>query len=217
MAITLRESTTATGLSGNDPVATLTSVQEGDVIVAIGSVSFADLGAPVGYTELDGRDDGGSVSINVSYLVVGASPPSTVTFPGSGNGEDSAALIVYVLAGVDTTTPIDVTRTIGTTADPPAITPVTDGAWVIGCATANESNTSITGNDGSNILTVNAETGAEFFNCSAAASTYEVDPAATTDPSAFTFNNANQDFSCTIALRPEGGTPQQIQIGLAWY
>lgn len=219
MAITLRTSNTGSATDGANPSCSITGTQQNDVIIAFNIVSFSDQGSPTGYTQLHSADDGGSIGVNVSYLVAGASPPSSVTGVGTGNAEDSACLIVYVLTGVDTASVSDATPTSNAnTLTPPSITTTTDGAWVIGAIAKGEHDASITGNDGVNDLTVTANTGPEFFNCSAAASTYEVDPAGTQSPSAFSWSigTSGPELGVTIAISP-AATEQQIQIGLAWY
>ena len=80
----------------------------------------------------------GDTSMNVSYKVMGVTPDTAVTIPGTGNNAYGEAYTIQVFRNVDTTTPMDATivRQSGTGTgrpNPDPITPVTAGAWVVIC------------------------------------------------------------------------------------
>ena len=73
--------------------------------------------------------------LDVSYKFMPASPNTSFQTPASGNSGDSQSWTVHVYRGVDPVTPLDVAAVsasgTGTTrGNPPAITPVTPGAFV---------------------------------------------------------------------------------------
>lgn len=75
----------------------------------------------------------------VAYKFMGSTPDTSTTFGPTGGysvGSDSALTAVYVFRGVDTATPLDVTVQQATAnntvkANPPSITPVTGGAFIV--------------------------------------------------------------------------------------
>ena len=78
-------------------------------------------------------------SLDVSYKFMPATPDTAVTIPGSGNNADGQAYSIQVYRGVDPTTPLDVAAVSATGSgtgrpNPAAITPVTQGAWILICA-----------------------------------------------------------------------------------
>lgn len=122
------------------------SVSEGDLVIAIfGSASDnADrtLSITDGTTDytLIGTEqfsaDTEATNLRIAYKFMGVTPDASTTFGPTGNNSDAGATMVYVLRGVDQTTPLDVAVTAATGANttlvnPPAITPMTTGAWVI--------------------------------------------------------------------------------------
>lgn len=133
------------GLTGGSA----SSVSEGDLVIVTVSLAHSD-DAPTanlvssGYTALTqlDSDDTRDTALRVHYKFMGATPDTSVVIARSGNIENSIAWAVQVFAGVDSTTPMDVTPTTATGidsgfADPPAITPVTAGAWIVICAGNN--------------------------------------------------------------------------------
>jgi hypothetical protein len=129
------------------------SVLEGDLVVVFSGWSSGTNGDPgvvspaateVADLYVSGTND---ANMSAAYFFAGASPPTSVVvyaFPSTANGSAGTAL---VFRGVDITTPLDATSTTATNnanndPNPPAITPVTSGAWVvIGGLTALANNT----------------------------------------------------------------------------
>lgn len=77
-------------------------------------------------------------SMDVSYKIMGATPDTTVTIPGTGNNAFGEAYAIQVFRGVDSGTPLDVASvSAGGTGtgrpDPASITPSTVGAWPVIC------------------------------------------------------------------------------------
>src|SRR5512145_101286 len=98
-----------------------TAVSEGDLVVVTVSLAHSD-DAPTaglvtsGYTALTqlNADNTRDCSLNVHYKFMGATPDTSVVISRSGNIENSIAWTVQVFAGVDSTTPMDVTPTSAT-------------------------------------------------------------------------------------------------------
>ena len=87
------------------------------------------------YTRIAGlfANDTNDTNLAVAYKIMGAVPDTLVTVTASTTGR---LVAIYVLRGVDETTPMDVAATTATgtnsrVANPPAITPVTTGAVVL--------------------------------------------------------------------------------------
>jgi hypothetical protein len=120
-----------------------TSPQEGDLILV--SVAVASQGRTPdcsisGWTTVGAQlNESGTTydtSIQVSYMVAGPTPPTTVEIPATGHVDDAQGWTIFVLRDVHPSVILDVARTTatgtGTTrSNPPAITPVTPGAWVL--------------------------------------------------------------------------------------
>lgn len=119
------------------------TLAEGDiVIVTVSRTSTSNLGAlyPVapstGYVSVGGdlyANDTQDANGGVAYKVMGASPDTSVQIPQTGDSGCAAAIIA--LRGIDTSNPLDAAATAATgtnssDANPPAITPVTAGAWI---------------------------------------------------------------------------------------
>lgn len=92
-----------------------------------------------GYTELADlfSNDNRDINFGAYRKVMGGSPDTQVVLDvPTATGNIGAAAAVYVLRGVDTTTPEDATTTTatgidGSSVDPSSTTTVTDGAWVL--------------------------------------------------------------------------------------
>ena len=189
------------------------SPREGDyVFVAVCASNSSDLtfsASTAGYTkvtDLYANNTGttSDCSMAVFYKRMGASPDSAVTI----NSSAAAFMIatVYVVRGMNASTPMDVTATTATTVtngsipNPPAITPVTAGAAVlaVGGAAGTGTMTDLTSSDLSNFDSRNtgfAATGMGLiYNWTSGA----VDPAAFGGGGAATRATA----SVTMALRP---------------
>lgn len=147
MAISSISTSEATATSGNDITVTApASILDDDLLYALcfasgtGSVNTAIWSYPTGFTEVlsEGHNEGASkLKIAVAHKKA-SSESGDYTFSLDFSGKDRA-VIMLVLRGVDTTTPIDVTYvkashlTLGSTDDPPnkAITTNTNNAWVL--------------------------------------------------------------------------------------
>lgn len=118
----------------------------GDVVVVsygVGSASSdraltIQNGSAVDYT-LVGTElfqaDTFSSNLRVAYRVMPGTPETTCVLSGTGSNADAGAYTIHVYRGVDTTTPLDVAAVTDTgantrLANPPAITPITTGAWI---------------------------------------------------------------------------------------
>lgn len=117
------------------------TIQEGDlVVVVLGRSSTSNLTLSLttsGYTKLLDiySDDSVDANMGVFYKFMGSTPDTTVAIP-AGNNNDGYVFEVFVFRGVDQTTPVDVTTLSasginGANINPPSITPVTDGAWLL--------------------------------------------------------------------------------------
>jgi hypothetical protein len=141
MAIELVGSTTAAA-SGSLSLTSLTggiasAPAEGDIVFAVvaGSNSSDQDIAITGYTEvadLYANSTGFDTNLGVFWKVMGSTPDTSVTIPSLSN----VRAVVYVLRGVDTTTPMDATRTTVTRTntgipDPASITSVTANAMIL--------------------------------------------------------------------------------------
>jgi hypothetical protein len=125
------------GLRGN--------VEDGDLVIATfstGSSSDRTLAITDGTTDytLIGSEiyANGVVDTNlrVAYKFMASTPDASVTFGPSGGTADAACTAVMVFSGVDPDTPLDVTVQTATLtssilANPPSITPSTDGAVIV--------------------------------------------------------------------------------------
>lgn len=146
-------------------------------------------------------------SLRVGYKFV--SGDTAVTFGPTGAVEDAGAMAVYVFRGVDQAAPEDTPATGANNtgsglADPPSITPVTPGAFVVAIGAAGTiTNYTFTSSDLEDFLTINS---LDTYNTTLGIghiSTWAggaVNPAAfgaTTSPAGSSSWNAQ-----TIALRP---------------
>ncbi len=140
-----------TGLTGGVG----TAAKAGDLVIClVGSGSSADLAigvsSPGDYTELVelvGSDSRVS-NFSVNWKLMGPTPDTSVTVVGENNSANGGAAVVFVLRGADRITPIDVattsiTGTNGALPDPPAITPITPGAWIVVCGVGTGDSTPV--------------------------------------------------------------------------
>lgn len=144
----------------------------GDLVIAAfaaASTSNLTLSITSGYTLIGTEqysDDGHDTNLRVAYKFISGDTETTFGFTGVGN---PGAVAVYVFRGVDPTTPLDVaiaeTTGLNTVlANPPAITPVTPGAFIV-CVGAGAANTgaenTFTSSDLTNFRTVAKRDGRE--------------------------------------------------------
>lgn len=209
---TTQSLTSLTGGSDSSP-------SEGDLVVvtvAVGSQgrnpscaisSWSTIG-----TQLNVTPTTYDTSLQVSYKFMTSSPDTQITIPSSGNIADGQAWCVHVFRGVDPTTPLDVTPQSATGSgtnsrpDGPAITPTTEGAWIVLCGggAASNNTTAYTAPSGyaTNWRTAN---GADTNDGGACSGYYTGWTSGSHDPAAVgggSVNSANSWCAWTIALRP---------------
>jgi hypothetical protein len=151
MAVAIRGTTPGTSSGVGDPTSlTLTGArqpQAGDVLVIIHCNDFYALsniptptvgGSSTGVVAVtNGAADGGTDLAHIkSFTYVAASTGDlTVAVDETGSADEEKALIVYVLSGVDTTTPIDIAGNSSGTASTshicPDISPTSSDAFLI--------------------------------------------------------------------------------------
>ncbi len=193
------------------------SPQEGDLVVVyygVASVEQDPIGISVGssYTNLGEafQEDTYSVSMRVAYKFMGSTPDSAVTLSQTFSTANAGAAVVHVFSGVDTTTPMDVTSTVvdsPSTAipNPPAITPVTAGAWIVagGAGGHIDGTDTYSSSDLSSFRTVGSN---DTYDVSVGAGAYSEWVSGAFDPAAFTWTGTNSSnyssVARTIALRP---------------
>lgn len=203
-----------TGLAGGSGGAPI----EGDLVVVTVSVGTAAraptiaISTPSGYTPLTAQRTTATTydtNVQTCYKVMGSTPDTTVTIPGSGNNADGIAYTIQVFRGVDPTTPMDVTPTYATGSgtnsnpNPAAITPVTAGAWIVCCGGgAAAAGAVYTAGYLTNLLTFN---GPDTNDGTVGSGYYTGWTSGSYDPAAFGGGNANAANSwgaTTLALRP---------------
>jgi hypothetical protein len=180
---------------------------------------------PSGYTTVHTdlySDDSFDTNMQVSYKVMGSTPDTTVTIPGGNASTNGYCYHVIVLRGVNNATPMDVTPTTATginaaQPNPAAITPVTQGAWIIAfggaaCSAASTSSLTFSPNMSS---AVGADRGAIIGTpatqqCVSRYSTLTTWTSGAFDPTVFGGGNATNTSSwaaVTIAVRPACSPP----------
>lgn len=152
MAISLVGSSIAESDSINSPY-TLTlpgGLQENDLVIIVSGWASTSDGTPgvSGYTQITElySNDTRDANMSVDYKFMGATPDTTASVTAvTAAGSHGSSSIAFVLRGVDTTNPFDVTSTTATgtntaTPDNPSITPTTSGAWVLATALCTQPN-----------------------------------------------------------------------------
>lgn len=223
------------GLTGGSGTAALA----GDLVVvtavtgsAAGNPAMA-VTTPTGYTALGQLNQSAvnvDTSLDVSYKIMGATPDTAVTIPGTTNNAWGEAYSIQVFAGVDPTTPMDATAvSAGGTGtgrpDPGSITPVTAGAWVVICgggAAGTGANYTAPTNYTTNFLTAN---GADSSDAMVGSGYWDGWTSGAEDPGGYTggTTGANDSWCAyTLALRPEppatdvffGNVTDEIEYGM---
>lgn len=179
--------TLSSGLTGGSN----TGVSAGDiVVVTVGSsgtadyVLFARDPSSVAYTlvasELYVNSSQRDANMRVMYKFMPATPDASVIICPSGALAAHASYVIQVFRGVDPVTPLDVTALTATgtgnvSADPPSITPVTTGAFVVcagvgaasdsatNAAYTNASLTNVVGRTGSVLLAARSYVSSGYF------------------------------------------------------
>lgn len=149
-------------------------------------------------------------AIRASYKFMTSTPDTSATVTGgTGNSNNPGAAYVSVWRGVNTTTPMDVTRTTASSANsvlanPPAITPVTSGAVIV----AGGAGGHIAGTQtfSSSNLTSFLSAGANDTRDVTIGGGYNEWTSGAFDPAAFTFSSSDATgyswCAITVALRP---------------
>lgn len=188
---------------------------DGDLVIVFygtGSTTDRVISVNSGYANLPllSNDQGVyATNLATAYKFMGPTPDTSVEVSGTGVIEDAGFVEIVVLRGVDPTTPLDVTSTAAfggnVTIDPPAITPVTPGAWVVvggSCGNTRTGTVFYTSPDLSNFLS-----GAfnDTYDVTMGAGTYQWSSGAF-NPGAWTFSSTGaSNFAWaarTLALRP---------------
>lgn len=131
----------SSGLTGG----TRSAVQAGDLVIAAYSSSstvdrtLAITDGTTAYTLIGSElyaNDTYDINLRVAYKFMGSTPDTATTFGPTGATSDAGATAVYVFSGVNATTPLDVAATTATALNsglpnPPSITPVTAGAYIM--------------------------------------------------------------------------------------
>ena len=125
-----------------DESGSVATLQEDDLLIVTYAQGTAGTDAqvlvPTNFTQVFAKiyaNDTNDTNFQVSYRFMGAVPDTTIALPSGGGSSQGRALTVIALRGVDTTSPFDVAATTASGIDtgrptPPAITPVTAGAWI---------------------------------------------------------------------------------------
>lgn len=214
----------STGLTGGSR----DHVEAGDLVIAVfgvaatASATLSITDGTTNYTQVGNQlyaDDTSDALMRVALKFMGETPDSATTFGPTTNNAWGGATAVYVLSGIDPSTPLDVavvetSGTDGCRPEPGAITPVTDGALIVvagvGGYSASGGGTDYTSPDLSGFLSGvghdndDAQLGIGYH----AWTSGEFDPATFTDGSS---NSGSSWVAMTIALRPAaGGTEEPI-------
>lgn len=192
-----------------------TQPSTGDFVViyfGTGSNTDRNLLITTGYTELVElySNDDFDTNLAVFHKFMGATPDTSFTLDnGSGSADDALAVAVQVWRNVNSGTPFDVTRTLATgtnsvLCDPPAITPITNGAVIVsGGAGAHDRG--IQTYSSSDLTDFLSGGNADLYDVTIGLG-YHLWTSGSFNPAAFTFSNtSNISFSwaaVTLALRP---------------
>jgi hypothetical protein len=186
------------------------TVSAGDVVIIAAAIMNDTVDRVLditGYTQITERWVFDTYTINfiVAYKVLTADETSA-TFTRDAGGLETVVYYVLALSGVDTSNPIDAqvsTQGLNTAnANPPAVTPVTQGAWIAVFAAGSSPNTSPF-NDPSylrSFLTKNS------INAGNLCGGYVRDTTGTYDPGVISFGGTDSTSFCwtaaTIAIKP---------------
>jgi hypothetical protein len=192
-----------------------TAPSTGDFIIVHYSIATASADLAVGaatggyteQTELFANDSSGT-NLAIYTKFAGGTPDTSITLTPPGNSQYAYSGTIWVLRGVDATTPMDVavataTGTNSALANPPSITPTTSGAWVFGFGSAAEDSlsTAFTSSDLTDFISdLQVDT-----NDSVSGSGYIQWTSGAVDPAAFSITGGSTLASwaaVTMAIRP---------------
>ena len=188
--------------------------QEGDVVLVFGGhgASETTIDAPgSGYTEVFSNTGVKPIG-GVWYKVMGASPDTDVLCSGGGHVSDGVGYGACVLSGVDNSNVLDVTalNVAGTTpAQPnsPAITTVTDGAWVFSIGLNSSPDSGPVSPVGYSAFF--GGYGNDTVDFSSYGS-YKVIPTAGLEtPATYTFWSSDEWYAISVAFRPGAFVPAE--------
>jgi hypothetical protein len=183
------------------------------VLIYYGTGSTSDRNLVVsGYTEITElyANDTADTNLAVAYKFMGSTPDTSLTLTGGTlSSSDGGAVYISVWRNVDPLFPFDVTTTTATGIDsglcnPPAITPITKGSYVVsGGASGNNSNGTFTSSDLSDFRSSHGSD----TNGVTIGGGYRTWTSGAIDPAAFTLlgSGSNSTYSwaaVTLALRP---------------
>jgi len=206
VAVTFVGGASAHTTNGANVTITLPTSLQNDVVYVFGGFSrTATPGVSTsGYTNLVDVINGTLCHLYVGRKIMGATPDTSVTCLGSGNAQDATAYTAMVFRGEDTTTPEDATTTTANAAtgnpDPPSITTVTNGAWVLAIGLSAGNNATITGPSGYSNLNTSQDTDTRPINAMGA--TKEITTAGAENPGAYSGLPSNSVCSASVAIRP---------------
>lgn len=207
MAITqVGSAQTIAGNNGNDcNINFLTAPIEGDIVICIGGNSRSNIGVidPPGYTRIHyyGINNPG---FGAWYKIMGSTPDTSISMPGTGQTADSNAYATFVFRNVSLTSPIDNGGTVVFTHDIPSITTATDGAVVmIGSA---KSSILSPGNSPTGYSTVTARNGNDTNDIHIAAAWKTLATAGVENPTNFSSWTSGSTVSFIFALRDKDAT-----------
>lgn len=228
--------TSTTNISLTDLTGGLASAPaDGDLVVAVYGIGsqpgFAtDISITPDYTEVaEVSAYLGKIyetDLCVAYKRMGASPDTSVTVSGTGDALCAGAVAVHVWRGIDSVSPMDVTRTTATGAgsgnpNPPAITPANADAVILVCGSGG-SQDGVVFNTPSDLSNFRRAWQADTIDVVVGIGSHVWTDGAF-DPEAWTGNTAFDTESwaaITLALRPAGAggsgvrRRQQLVIGV---
>lgn len=220
MAISLVGSVTAENTSGTGSTLTFDisgiSKQSNDLAVVLcSSDGGGDWSAESGWTDFGNQaHSSGAVDCRIYYKLISASESN----PTFDYVSDSSFGILAIFRGVDTTTPIDVHAAavaagLDASPNPPSVTTVTDGAWVIALE-GNDDNDNTNGTPYPSGYTGIQYGDAATFSGPGGGMAYLVKATAgSEDPGVFTLGATEQWIADTLALRPLG---VDTEIEVSW-
>jgi len=210
MPISLYSGGNLAGSSSNGNGITLTfpsGLSSGAVVyLCVGARSGYSV-ATSGYSSIATRTSGSHV-VNVYRKILTGSLDTNVVITGSGSQQDAMAAAAFILRGVDNVTPEDVTPTSAsassTNPNNPAITTVTDSAWILAFASSQVFDSSVTPPTNYNDST--GATASDNNSASTYGAWYEKLNAGAENPAAWTNWSTGSWGAITVAVR-SGGFP----------
>lgn len=150
-------------------------------------------------------------ALTIASKTMGSTPDTDVVVGPSGQSYYEQGIVILVFRNVSASTPMDVTPTTATgtatkAANPPAITPITAGSFVVAFGSAGADakfNAGYTSSDLTNFTTINSDQTGSYDGCIGGG--YATWTSGAFDPAVFGGHGAYSPASwcgATIALRP---------------